>query len=238
MVRRDVRVGRRSSPAKRVYGHKPVSRVQIPLSPPPCLNHWWFQRQATLCRCNIHLYYNAPCHFWWSGAFRCAVYALTFGRNSNGITLYYHLTSCNVKIFWLSQGMSRCTCKNGSIPTISGCYSTANPAILRQAWNMLFLEYTESHWRQAEILGIHLSVSFGLRTEICLAIACGDCPVRSPVAIPPVRTASPEKAADESLSTCNAFSAVYRKYLMERKPAEFSIREYDTVVRRFTAICC
>ena len=34
IARRDVRVGRRSSPAKRVYGHKPVSRVQIPLSPP------------------------------------------------------------------------------------------------------------------------------------------------------------------------------------------------------------
>ena len=33
IARRDVRVGRRSSPAKRVYGHKPVSRVQIPPSP-------------------------------------------------------------------------------------------------------------------------------------------------------------------------------------------------------------
>ena len=31
---RDVRAGRRSSPAKRVYGLKPVSRVQIPPSPP------------------------------------------------------------------------------------------------------------------------------------------------------------------------------------------------------------
>ena len=34
MLRRGVRAGRRSSPAKRVYGLKPVSRVQISPSPP------------------------------------------------------------------------------------------------------------------------------------------------------------------------------------------------------------
>lgn len=33
-MRRGVRAGRRSSPAKRVYGLKPVSRVQISPSPP------------------------------------------------------------------------------------------------------------------------------------------------------------------------------------------------------------
>lgn len=33
-VWKGVRVGRRSSPAKRVYGLKPVSRVQIPAFPP------------------------------------------------------------------------------------------------------------------------------------------------------------------------------------------------------------
>ena len=47
--------------------------------------------------------------------------------------------------------------------------------------------------------------------------------------------------------TCNAdkaadvieyvFSSVYQKYVDERKPAVNTVREFDTVVRRFTAIC-
>ena len=44
MLRRGVRAGRRSSPAKRVYGLKPVSRVQIPPSPP----HTQLKRRVTV----------------------------------------------------------------------------------------------------------------------------------------------------------------------------------------------
>ena len=44
MLRRGVRAGRRSSPAKRVYGLKPVSRVQIPPSPP----HTQVKRRVTV----------------------------------------------------------------------------------------------------------------------------------------------------------------------------------------------
>lgn len=43
MLRRGVRAGRRSSPAKRVYGLKPVSRVQISPSPP----HTQVKRRVT-----------------------------------------------------------------------------------------------------------------------------------------------------------------------------------------------
>ena len=44
MLRRGVRAGRRSSPAKRVYGLKPVSRVQISPSPP----HTQVKRRVTV----------------------------------------------------------------------------------------------------------------------------------------------------------------------------------------------
>lgn len=43
-MRRGVRAGRRSSPAKRVYGLKPVSRVQISPSPP----HTQVKRRVTV----------------------------------------------------------------------------------------------------------------------------------------------------------------------------------------------
>lgn len=71
-----------------------------------------------------------------------------------------------------------------------------------------------------------------------LPLPVRDAPVPSPAASPIVRTASPDKVADGSLSTGNTFSVVYRKYLAERKPRESTIKEYETVVRRFTAICC
>lgn len=43
-----------------------------------------------------------------------------------------------------------------------------------------------------------------------------------------------KKVSDLSAVT---FSDVYRKYLNERKPSEKSVAEFDTVFKRFTAVC-
>ncbi len=60
--------------------------------------------------------------------------------------------------------------------------------------------------------------------------------VEDSIPSPIQRTANPDNLVTKSDS--NSFTGVYRKYLAERKPRESTIREYETVVRRFTAICC
>lgn len=75
-MRRGVRAGRRSSPAKRVYGLKPVSRVQISPSPP----HTQVKRRVTV-KGNLPFLRLNGVKF---GAARGGVHAAvhTFGRMS------------------------------------------------------------------------------------------------------------------------------------------------------------